>query len=350
MKISTISFTKKGSALNRTVHEKLVQNGEECLSYAISRYATEHGLLTKEESLNEWCEKKFQTEDALIFIGATGIAVRAIAPFVKDKRKDPAVIVIDEHGDYVISLLSGHIGGANELALTVAKMIQAIPIITTATDVNHTFAVDVFAKKNNLFISSMFEAKRISAKVLDHEPIGFCSDYPIEGEVDKVFTSSKNVETGVVVSCKKNRGDFSHTLQLIPPIIHLGIGCKRGTKASVVERKILALLEEKNLSIHSLCDIATIDLKKDEEGLLAFSKKYGIPFLTYSAEELMQANGHFASSSFVKSITGVDNVCERSIVYGGQKNGKKIELIQQKIPGDGMTLALGIEDWSVRFE
>ncbi len=349
MKISTISFTANGSALNKKIYDKLIANGEECFSYAISRYAGEHGLLVKEESLNDWCKERFHTQDALVFIGATGIAVRAIAPFVKDKRTDPAVVVIDEMGNYVISLLAGHIGGANELALTLAKIINAVPVITTATDVNHTFAVDVFAKKNGLFISSMPMAKRISAMVLDHKPIGFCSDYKVIGQVDDVFTN-KPCETGVVVSCNAYRSDFKYTLHLIPPIVHIGIGCRRGMDFSVIEEKILALLEEKNLSIYSVCDMSSIDLKKDEEGLLEFSRKYGIEFHTYSAEQLNQANGDFVPSSFVKSITGVDNICERALVYNCQKDNKNIKIIQKKLPADGVTLSLGIEDWSVRFE
>lgn len=349
MKISTISFTANGSALNKKIHDSLIANGEECFSYAIGRYAGEYGLLIKEESLNNWCEKRFGTEDALIFIGATGIAVRAIAPFVKDKRTDPAVVVIDEQGNYVISLLAGHIGGANELTLSLAKMINAVPVITTATDVNHTFAVDVFAKKNGLFISSMPMAKRISAMVLDHKPIGFYSDYKVIGQVDRVFTKEA-CETGVVISCNAHRSDFKYTLHLIPPIVHIGIGCRRGMDFSVIEEKILALLEEKDLSIYSVCDMSSIDLKKDEEGLLEFSKKYGIEFHTYNATQLNEAKGEFISSSFVKSITGVDNICERALVYNCQKDNKKLKIIQKKLPVDGVTLALGIEDWSVRFE
>lgn len=349
MKISTISFTENGSALNKKIYDNLIANGEECFSYAMSRYAEKYDLLVKEESLNDWCKRRFNTEDALIFIGATGIAVRAIAPFVKDKRTDPAVVVIDEQGNYVISLLAGHIGGANELALSLAKMINAVPVITTATDVNHTFAVDVFAKKNGLFISNMPMAKRISSMVLDHKPIGFCSDYEVIGQVDGVFTK-ETCETGVVISCNAYRNDFKYTLHLIPPIIHIGIGCRRGMDFSVIEEKILALLEEKDLSIYSICDMSSIDLKKDEEGLLEFSRKYGIEFHTYSAKQLNEAKGEFVSSPFVKSITGVDNICERALVYNCQKDNKNIRIIQKKLPVDGVTLALGIEDWSVRFE
>ncbi len=135
------------------------------------------------ESTKEWAGKQFESADGIIFIGATGIAVRSIAPYVASKKTDPAVLVTDECGKFVISLLSGHLGGANELALQAAEALHAVPIVTTATDLEGKFAVDVFAKKNNCHIFRMKEAKEVSAALLAGEKVGFYSEFPWEGEL-----------------------------------------------------------------------------------------------------------------------------------------------------------------------
>lgn len=118
-----------------------------CEGYALEKYGKEAGIPAIAPSLPAWTERMFQEMDAILFIGACGIAVRSIAPYVKSKKTDPAVLCMDEQGKFVISLLSGHIGGANELTEEVAAVTGAVPVITTATDVNHKFAVDVFAVK-----------------------------------------------------------------------------------------------------------------------------------------------------------------------------------------------------------
>ena len=133
----------------------------------MERYAEMFQLFSLKDSLREWTENSFEECDALIYIGACGIAVRAIAPFVKDKFTDPAVISMDELGGYIIPLLSGHVGGANELAMEIANITGGVAVISTATDVNGAFAVDVFAKKNDLKLANKELAKLISADILD---------------------------------------------------------------------------------------------------------------------------------------------------------------------------------------
>ena len=194
MKLAVISFTERGSRLNRSVSELLSREGIEVESTALAKYAESAGLSPLTTSLHDWTEKMFESQDALLFIGATGIAVRSIAPFVADKRKDPAVVVMDEKGIFAISLLSGHIGGANELAGKLANLTGAIPVITTATDVNGRFAVDVFAKKQKLWIADMKAAKQVSADVLDEKKIGLVTDFPILGEMPEELELLKGTE------------------------------------------------------------------------------------------------------------------------------------------------------------
>ena len=153
--------------------EGLRRQGHEVLLAGKSKYIPDSISI----SHTEWTNRQFGQADAIIFVCACGIAVRSIAPFVKSKKTDPAVLVVDECGKYVISLLSGHLGGANELAETVARLLGALPIITTATDLHHQFAVDVFAKKNGCAIASMKAAKEFSAAMLAGESVGFYSEY-----------------------------------------------------------------------------------------------------------------------------------------------------------------------------
>jgi cobalt-precorrin 5A hydrolase len=369
MRVSCISFTAKGSALNKQISKMLIDSGEACQAYAMARYAEENGLKPLEEPLREWCGRMFPENDALIFIGACGIAVRGIAPYVKDKRTDPAVIVIDERANYVISLLSGHIGGANELTDRIARLTGAVPVVTTATDVNSTFAVDVFARKNDLHIDSMPYAKRVSAQILDGMPIGFFSAYPVEGRVPSALKSWSQgdpvPDTGVVVTTRTDMKYFPHTLCLYPKIVHVGVGCRKNTAFERIEKKILEALQLHHISVYAVASLASIDLKKDEQGILKFADKYNLEFHTYSSEELLAVEGEFTESLFVQSITGVSNVCERAAILdcqnackelpvagsaGSERNSRKTRIIQKKLPGDGVTVALAIEEWSVRFE
>ena len=351
MKLAIVSFTDRGSRLNASLKTALELRGMWVEAWAGEKYAGQYGLTPLKESLREWTGRMFSRMDALLFIGAAGIAVRGIAPFVQGKDKDPAVAVMDEAGRFAISLLSGHLGGANELAGTLSELTGAIPVITTATDINGRFAVDVFAKKQNLWISDLKAAKAVSADVLDEKPVGLVSAFPVVGEVPEELTRMTGTEPfegecGIVISLNEEQKPFSNTLHLIPRIVSLGLGCRKGKTAEEIEALVLPLLRKNHLSIRCLARAASVDLKKEEPGILAFCEKYGLEFLTFSPEELNAAPGTFSASGFVQGITGTDIVCERSAVLAAG-NGK---LIQKKTAGDGVTAALAIEEWSVDFE
>lgn len=350
-KLGIISFTEHGSRLNGQLVELLGSRGYVCEGYAGEKYARRYGLCPLTCSAGEWAGRMFERMDAILFIGATGIAVRSIAPYLKGKDQDPAVIVMDERGVFAISLLSGHLGGANELAGMLANLTGAIPVITTATDINGRFAVDLFAKKQNLWISDLKTAKCISAEILDEHPVGFFSEFPVPEEMPKELTLLKDGDPfdgtcGIVISLNEEKRPFLHTLHLIPRIVYLGIGCRKGMGADVIEQEVLAALRSCHVSVHSIAAAASIDLKKEEQGILDFCEKYGIPFDTYTAEELLAAKGEFDSSEFVKQTTGVDCVCERSAVLAGGNAG----LLLRKRAGNGVTTALAVRDWSVYFE
>lgn len=350
MNLAAVSFTEHGSRLSAALSELLPGRGIAYTGYTMERYAGKYRLQELKIPLQEWTGRMFAEADALLFIGAAGIAVRSIAPFVQSKTRDPAVLVMDEKGVFVISLLSGHLGGANELAGILADITGAIPVITTATDVNGRFAVDLFAKRNGLVITDLTLAKEISADVLDEKPIGFYSDFPVIGAVpqelvpwreDAVFEGTG----GICVSLDARRRPYKRTLTLLPRIVSVGVGCRRGTDAARIEEKVEQALAAHGILRESVERVASIDLKAEEAGIRTLADKYGVPFVTYSAQELKAARGTFSDSAFVESVTGVDNVCERSASLAAG-NGR---LIQKKTAADGVTVALAVRDWSVDF-
>ena len=275
----------------------------------------------------------FKRSDAFIFVCACGIAVRAVAPLLGTKADDPAVIVMDDSGRFVIPVLSGHIGGANRLAELLADALGNTAVITTATDVGGQFSPDSFAVANGLIITDLAAAKEIAAEVLDDEKVGFSTEYRHGGLPDEL-TEFGICRTGIYVGTETDVKPFDVTLRLVPRNIVLGIGCKKGTSAEAVETAVSRALAEAGIDAERVREVATIDLKAQEEGLLGFCGRREIELRTYTAEELMAVKGDFDSSEFVRETTGADNVCERSAVLcsGGK-------LVLRKTAFDGVTVA-----------
>ena len=345
MKIALISFTRAGADQCRQIETGLTALGHICSAFGKESFACEAGFRPLTVSLNEWTADAFSKEEALIFIGACGIAVRAIAPFIKDKAKDPAVVVVDETGKYAISLLSGHLGGANDLTREIAEIINAEPVITTATDLNGRFAVDDWAKKNHLKIDNMQLAKEISAAVVNGEKIGVSSEFPIEGPLPEQLSESiEDSKLGFRISIHEGEEPFEKTLNLIPQTVTVGIGCRKGIPLETVEELLNRVLSEQKLSKKSIEKLCSIDIKQEEPALKQLSEKLGVPLQFFSPEELGGLNGEFTSSAFVSQITGVDNVCERTAVLGSRG-----ELIVRKQALNGVTVAMAVRTEKFQF-
>lgn len=340
MRISVISFTEKGRKLSFEIKSAL--NDHEVSRYCFYSHSDEDaehfsdtGVLT---------ETLFRNYDALIFVCACGIAVRAIAPNIRSKTTDPAVIAADDCGKFVISLLSGHIGGANRLTEIISEKINAVPVITTATDTGGKFSPDSFAKANDLVITDMDAAKKIASSVLEDRKIGIHSVYQMKN-IPAQLSETEKCSCGIVISDSVADPLFDTTLFLIPRNIVLGIGCKRGTDAETIEKMIMGWLYENKIMPERVKYLTSVDLKKNEPGINGFCRKYGIEFITFTAEQLMSVKGDFTASDFVKSVTGADNICERSAVLasGG-------ELIMRKHSGNGVTCAVAEMPVIIDFE
>ena len=340
MKTAVFVFSEAGCALAEKLRDLLP--GEQLSVHSIPKYAGPHGF-TAHESLRADMGGLFASHDALIFIGACGIAVREIAPHIKSKLTDPAVVVLDDHARFVIPILSGHIGGANALAELLAARLGAAAVITTATDLAGRFACDSWAVKNGCAISSMKAAKDFSAEILQRD-LPVCSDYPLPAVLPPGLRAGTGGKIGLYIGLQRKE-PFEETLRLVPRLLILGIGCRKGTAADAIRAAAEKALAQENLDGAALAGIASIDIKQNEEGLLSYAKEQHLPLRFYTAEELASAEtpGGFAESDFVRRTVGVGNVCERAAVLSGGK------LLVRKTVSDGVTAALAVRDWRLEF-
>lgn len=376
--LSIISFTEKGAHLSLRLLDMFNEAGESASVYTkCSKYRD--GSVNKRLryvycGTDEWAKLQMSAKNEILFIGACGIAVRAIAPWVTNKLYDSPVLVLDEMGTYVIPILSGHVGGANEIAVKIAELAGAEPVITTATDLNKSFAVDIFARKNHLYIENKAGIAKVSSKVLGGEKISIAvesTEYGIfEPEIletesyhykqiryeqlrhDSQFANQIEIvdfppKQPVDVIITTGNCNYNADLVLRPKEYVLGMGCKRGKEPEKIADYIDYTLTELGLSKNQIYAICSIDKKQDEAGFLQWSSLERIPFITYSAEELEAVAGDFEVSEFVKSQVGVDNVCERAALRGCETNGK---LVYRKHAYDGMTIAVAKRDWRVSFD
>lgn len=309
-------------------------------------------MIPVQQSLREFVGEWFHQTDAIIFLCAAGIAVRSIAPYITHKSRDPAVVVVDETAAYSIPLLSGHTGGANELAGKIGNFLEALPVITTATDREGIFAADVFARKNNLAVSDWQMAKKISAYILAGQRIGIYSELPVEGELPPGLewyegeqeAAESGLKPGIYISHKKTKPlPFEEALQLIPKIVIIGIGCRKNTGETEIAEAVESCLAENSILYQAAAGIASIDLKREEQGIISYCKRMKLPFFTYSPELLKRAEGSIAESEFVMQITGVSNVCERSALAAGGEL-----LCGKKIYGR-VTAAIAVRKGNIRF-
>lgn len=344
MKIVIYTFSRQGYQLMKKIRCGLQQMDNNIEIFEIVKCSSMDELSDK-RSLFACVEEWFYRAEVLIFIGAAGIAVRAIAPFLEHKSKDPAVLVIDETGKYCISLLSGHTGGGNAWCKKVSAVFEGTPVITTATDCEGLFAVDEFARKNDLQILDWKLAKQISAAILEGKKVGFLSDCSIEGTIPQELYEIENKEYSndlhIFISYQAEQNGF----QLVPQVVVVGIGCRKNAPFEIIERAVRQALFEEKIKEEAVCLLASIDLKKEEQGILRFCRQRGIPFVTFQAEELKKVEGVFSESAFVEQTTGVSNVCERSAVLasGG-------ELLCKKKVYDGVTIALARKEKVIYFE
>lgn len=397
MRLSIIAFTEAGSRLCRRLVPGLIGYGYNTEGWIPERYLAKTGealwMNPFTESVETWTREQFGKMDGIIYIGAAGIAVRAIAPYIKDKWSDPAVVVMDDQGRFSISLLSGHVGGANELARQAADSVGAIHVVTTATDGRGKFAVDLYAKNHGLWLSDRKLAKLVSADILDGKTMELWSDFPVEGDVPEELHYHVGNDAGCgyppeagcldgegyLADCRDSSGSGKQAdirqrgiwittkcrlpdapgdrqrldgqadiLRLVPRITALGIGCRKNTPAETIRQAVFQVLKEENLSPRSVAAVVSVDLKKKEKGLKELAGMLDAEWKVYSAAELASVTGDFTPSQFVKKVTGVDNVCERAAaLWVSEHGGGKLAVKKRAL--SGVTVAAAVREWKAEF-
>ncbi len=281
----------------------------------------------KRGGLGRLTASAFEDGDALVFIGASGIAVRAIAPCLKGKEFDPGVVVLDETAKFVVSLVSGHLGGANGLARKIAESLGATPVITTATDASGLPCIEDLVESFDFAIEDVRKIKVINSAILRRTPVSIVDADPVRLKRMrglKAFNSS--LAFNFFLSVPKSPGpmvfispaaDYKapvglkrRTLVLRPKEFVVGVGCRRGASAAEIDRLVKRVFKETGISTKSIRNLATIDIKMDERGLLEFAKRYALGIEYFKAARLGRIKAPSGSSAFVKGATGTGAVSE----------------------------------------
>ena len=304
--------------------------------------------------LSAWAAEGFTAGDPLLFIGAAGIAVRAIAGCVRDKLTDVPVLVMDVLGDYVIPILSGHVGGANALAAELSEITGAVPVITTATDRTGAFAADLFAKEYGMRIQNPKALPRVSGRAVAGAKIRIAWQEGAKEPAGRILEQIRGicgVPEGTCMVSPEEPADIRITLgplpadilkekdilYLTPRCLYAGIGCRKDIPAGQLEAFVREQCENLGLDAEALAGIASIDVKKKEPAILSLAKGLGIPFRTYTAEELREVPGDFPDSAFVEEQVGVGEVSGRAAMCLAGREGW---LILPKAVGQGITFSL----------
>ncbi|WP_405305113.1 cobalt-precorrin 5A hydrolase [Methanobrevibacter sp.] len=335
MKVAIISVSEKGYDLSLSLKEKLD------LDSTIIKTDLYH------KNVKKYFPILFYEYDAIIAIMASGILVRSIAPLIESKVTDPAVLNIDDNGNFVISLLSGHLGGANRLTQKVASLIGATPVITTSTDVNKKLGIDVLAKdlylsidntKEILFFNKcILEGKKISLTVNPNRDFSYLFRYLNDNtlETDISVSYSTKVNNNEIVACVDG-----HELILSERKIVAGMGCRRGKECINIYNALESSVKELNIDISRINELTSAEIKKDEKGMLELSEKLNIPinFVDLEKLELFESND-IQKSEFVKSKFGIYGVCEPSALIMAGFDSK---LIYKKTSYSGVTIAIAV--------
>lgn len=372
--LAVYAFTRQGLLLARRLSPafSLVLHAPESLrnDAAIREFMPQPVWFS---SLADMVGRQFHSYSCHLFIAAAGIAVRAIAPHLRDKTRDPAVLVTDQRGKHVISLLSGHVGGGNALALAVAKALGAVPVITTATDGEGLPAIDALARERGLSLGDPTAAKRVSAallageRVLLHDPANALglrgspwedlfpampATDPTTGTLSPVFPffasplppNDAFAPARVIVTPVRAENITSGTdncLILHPRVVHAGIGCRRGADAASIHAALRAVLAWHALAPESLASLASISAKESESGLRDCAGLLSLPLLFFPPHALAAYPARIPSPK-ARALFGVEGVCEPAALAAAEAGGGKATLLAEKTVLGDVTVALAL--------
>lgn len=324
MKLAFWTVTRGAGNIAKEYFQKL--ENFEIDVYTLKKFNIEKSIQI--ENFTEELEKNFNLYDGHIFIMASGIVIRKISNLLKSKNMDPAVLLIDEGKHFVISLLSGHLGGANILTNLIATRLNLIPVITTSSDITGKIAVDTIAQKLNSELEDLKSAKEVTSLIVDGKKVDLLLPKNI------VFEKNSDNSEGFIIC--SNRKNISYT-RIYPKNLILGIGCKKDTKSETILEAIENCFEKNNLSLKSIKHIATVDVKENEKGLIDVSQKLKLDLKIIPREEIKKVEHLFKGSNFVKESIGVSAVSEPVALISSSQKG---EFLVMKDKYNGVTISI----------
>lgn len=354
IKVAVIAITEKGKNTAKDIEKGLLKNN----------YIKIVDIFSKNKGIKEFIGDIFEKYDCIIFVSACGIAVRCIAPFLKNKFEDPAILVVDDNGNNVISLLSGHIGGANEISLKIANILNANPVITTSTDTNKKGALDLIAYKMGGYIEDFRNSvKFVNLCLVNDKKVGIYFDEIYEKEIkyldlngfeiilDKdeylkkedieklevIVSVTDKIETNMDKFIKNNNINILN-IRLIPRRVVLGMGCRKNTETNLMIEEFEKFSAINNIHPAAIFKTGSFIIKKDELCMKELSKILCSDFEVFSVEEISKCDYLFEKSEFVKEKIGVYSVAQPS-AYLLSKN-----VITEKYKSNGITFAFGRKD------
>jgi cobalt-precorrin 5A hydrolase len=349
-----IAITKHGCALAEKIGEKIKVVDIYCPEkFKDIFHYTDNELRVYSGRVKILLENIFEKYEGIIAIVSIGALVRLVSPLLTDKTNDPGVVVLDEKGKFVVSLLSGHVGGGNELCRFVAEKINAIPVITTSSDVRETISIDIMGKPFGWYREPCDDLTEISAAVVNDEPVVIVQE---SGETDwipeslpqnlKIFhtldeAQNFKAEYFIIITHRDMSSykflDAKKVLVYRPKVIALGIGCNRGTAEFEIEKVAFETMDELKIVRESVHGIASIDLKQDEAGLIEFAKKFSWNILFYPANDLNTVTVTSPSETVFK-YTGAYGVSEPA----AKLYSKNDELMLVKKVSGNVTVSVGM--------
>lgn len=319
MKLAIVAITSRGAELARRLGSRLPQASV----YLPEKFRGEDDCRYFDQPLAVWLPGLFADVEQLVCIMATGIVVRILGRELKGKDQDPAVVVMDEAGQFAISLLSGHLGGANDLARQLGALCGAAPVITTATDVNNLPAWDQAARDAGLLVEPVAHLKTLNRLLLDGEKIalvdqrrriaGAFAGVPAVTLYDNFAAAMRSGVAGLVFVTHRHLPHLQNQAEMLalrPRDLVVGIGCNRGTSCEEIETAVRNKLKQAFLAFASIASIASIDAKRDESGLLEFAEKHRLPLEFHSADELNRVDVPSPVSPHAQQAVGAKGVCE----------------------------------------
>ncbi|GGE13272.1 cobalamin biosynthesis protein [Marinithermofilum abyssi] len=363
-RVAVVAITKHGVEMGRELAEKLPASSLYYMDKFRQGDEEERRISLFSGSVRKILPDLFQQYDGIILFISLGAVVRMIAPILKDKKTDPAVVVVDDRGEHAISVLSGHLGGANELTRRVAGALGAKPVITTASDVQQTIPVDLFGRSFGWEIESFDRATPVSAAVVNEEPVVLIQEsgetgwWPYQRPLPSHIRVCRSTEeawnlsfqaalvvTHRLLTPEEEERFLSNGVLYRPKVIVLGIGCNRGTSMEEIEEVVLTTLKEERLALKSVRNLATIHLKKDEPGLLSLAEKYGWDLEIYTPDELNTVPLKNPSET-VYQYTGAYGVSEPAALLSA---GSREPLLEKKKSGN-VTISIALVEHGAKEE